>query len=458
MAILYRDKQGNLLTEDEARQKFPEKFASFSRPTTTQSVAPKKSGSMGDFFPGQEIGKSLVQAGSNIKNLVTGGRAKYEQGLNEGNRVDVPALIGDYLQAGATVAVPPTAKAAATASKAGKLGAVAKNVVAGAGTGYAYDVGSNLKQGDRGSAMLQPGAGTAIGAALPAAGAVLSGVGKAAETSAAKNISNKDFALELTSPRINRAAAREAFKKGSGGVKQRGMFGKFEVEPTDYDRRVAESVRDVVSPKKRLIENVDAIKRKIDDTDKGVTEFISQNNAIFNENQLRTKLAQAKDNHRLLFAGDNATEATYDAVVDEFINQIKRKDTSGLFETRKGFDRYLKTKLPNLFKKDATGQFLDPRDSIRSNAALDVRRAANEYIAELLPEGNKYRAELLRESDMIEAIARIADKNAGKISMKNLQILSQNYPILMGLAKTIGAGAVAAVALSPVYAATSSNN
>jgi len=55
---------------------------------------------------------------------------------------------------------------------------------------------------------------------------------------------------------------------------------------------------------------------------------------------------------------------------------------------------------------------------------------ANEYIASLLPKGNAYRADLLQQHLMIEALENIAEKNRTMIGKNNLQILAQRYPIL----------------------------
>lgn len=139
--------------------------------------------SLRGLIPGQEIGESLVQAGGNIANLVTGGRKKFESGLagNEriGGKVNVPALIGDYGSAGSVFIPVGRLGAGATRLVSPVLGR-ASNLVArtgaGAGAGYAVDVAANLEQGKRGASIFKPGISTVVGGAIPGAGVAARGV------------------------------------------------------------------------------------------------------------------------------------------------------------------------------------------------------------------------------------------------------------------------------------------
>lgn len=321
---------------------------------------------------------------------------------------------------------------------ASKAPTVARDV--GIGTAQTGDIGSGAAQG----------VGGAVGAEVLGQGAKV-----------ANNFINRparDFASEFTSSQINKALARDAIKKGSARVEEgKGILGQNKVLPNAQDQRIADSVRDVVSPKNSLIRNVDAINKKISGLNKGVGDYIEKNNVPLDEGKLQEKLAAAKENHNLLFAGDDKAHQVYDAVTNEFMKQLSSKDAKGLFQTRQGFDKYLQTKIPNLFKKDMTGQFLDPRDSVRQNAALDIRKAVNQYISESLPAGNPYKETLQQESDMLTALQRIADKNTGKISKNNLKLLINRHPIL----STMGISALSALGVgaagSAVHAATQSN-
>ncbi len=182
----------------------------------TQTAAPKTGlqkveGGLNAVFGGNQIGKSLVQAGTNVKNLATGGRAKYEQGLNDGNRVDVPALAGDYLKAGANF-IPGAGEGASFAAK----------TAIGAGTGYAMDVGNKLANNK--DSAFTPGAGTAIGGTLPVAGAVikpasaivgrlLKGLG-----SGLSGVSTETIDRIVENPDIAKRAAQKLAKSGNNKV------------------------------------------------------------------------------------------------------------------------------------------------------------------------------------------------------------------------------------------------
>lgn len=123
-----------------------------------ESLGQKVSGGLDAVFGGKQIGESIVKAGTNLANLATGGVSKFNAGLPE-NTVNVPELAGDYLKAGSNF-IPGAAKGANLAVK----------TAVGAGTGYAMDVGSNLKNNQ--PAPFTPGVGTAVMGALPVAGAV----------------------------------------------------------------------------------------------------------------------------------------------------------------------------------------------------------------------------------------------------------------------------------------------
>lgn len=288
-----------------------------------------------------------------------------------------------------------------------------------------------------------PLAGAEVLAAPAAARSLKSGV-SAVGSFASRRADKKtlEFARELTSRPVTKKVAEDAVSRGSEGYKAPGLFRAGSIKPTAQDDRVADAVMPYVDKSKPVQENIDNLHRAVSEMDMGVQNMIADNKVPFNEAQLRTQLKAAKEESRLLFAGDNAAEKAYDAVTDEFVRFVNqgKKDTAGLFQARKAFDSYMKGKLPNAFKKDATGQFLDPRDAIRTNALLDVRRAANEYIASQLPANNPYRSTLKKESYILDAIGRIATKNAGVINKNKIQLYTQKHPILKWL---VGAGALA---------------
>ena len=118
-----------------------------------------------------------------------------------------------------------------------------------------------------------------------------------------------------------------------------------------------------------------------------------------------------------------------------FVNK-KPKKVSNLYEARIELDKIMKQKFgPDILKIEKVA------DKPRANAILDIRRAGNKYISELLPEGNPYGFLLKEEANMYEAIRRIAGR-APKIGTKiptRTGRFFRAHPTLKGAA--IGTGA-----------------
>lgn len=201
-----------IMSHDEFVQKYnrpPAVVPNVSTQTSPQpqSLGQKVTGGLDAVFGGKQIGESLVKAGNNIGNLVTGGIPKYNAHLAD-NTVDVPALIGDYTKAAANF-IPGAGEGA---------GLLAKTAVGGA-TGYAMDVGSKLKNQDE--SPFSPGIGTAIGATLPMGGAVIKpataivgrlmkGIG-----SGLSGVSGKTIDQIINNPRAAQKASQMLAKSGA---------------------------------------------------------------------------------------------------------------------------------------------------------------------------------------------------------------------------------------------------
>lgn len=106
------------------------------------------------------------------------------------------------------------------------------------------------------------------------------------------------------------------------------------------------------------------------------------------------------------------------------MKHIKSKDTFGIFEARQEFD-----KIPAI-KKLLDSQGLG--ENAKREIVSTVRTKANEYVAELLPKGNKYREALLKESYMMEAMENIANKvrESGQVGRNTFQQLIKDHPWL----------------------------
>lgn len=320
--------------------------------------------------------------------------------------------------------------------------------VAGAAGNMALDAASVAPIG-RGLSMAKQGLGKVAKPVMDAVGPVVSKVGKSVMdatgiSGALAKRANKevfDFAVDFTAPSGSKVA-EEAIEQGR--ITTPGIFKKSRVTPTPNDNLVAESVADVVSPKSTLQQNVDSIRQKIAQTNHGVRSMILDNGIEEPVEGLANALHASKEESKLIFASDVTAEKTYNAVIDEFINLVKKSPTKQLgivdfetgalragpdvvksidvFDARQEFD-----KIPAIKKLlDSSGL----GENVRRQIVLDVRRAANKFVADGLPENNPYRAALLQESRMIEALGNIANKNKDTIGRNRLQLIAEEYPAL----------------------------
>ncbi len=301
---------------------------------------------------------------------------------------------------------------------AGALGGGIFGGLQGAGLGLEAekDLEGTLKSAATGT-VLGVLAGGAIGTLTGGVSGVLKG----------KQIARENFAEEFVSPKLKTKVAAQAIKEGR--FEDPGFFKKSAIESGRRDNLLAKSVDDVIKQKATVGQNIDAIRLKISTTNNGVKNYIKQNKVPFNGKQLNTRLQQGKDDLRLVFASDTTAEKTYNAVVKEFMRNVGKKDTLGLFEARQSFDNIPAIK--KLLESQGLGE------NAKKEIVLQVRRKANEYVASLLPKGNTFRANLLQEHYMLESLGNIADKTVQIIGKNKLQILNEEYPLLKWI---IGAG------------------
>lgn len=326
-----------------------------------------------------------------------------------------------------------TGAGAATTGLSGVGKGLLSGAVAGGAEGAIQGAGVGVEEGEDFAGVAESALkGGAIGAAIGAPlGAV--GGGIAGRVNSAKLV-RENFVKDYVSPKLTTKVKAEILEQGR--LEEPGFFKKATVEASKRDANLASAVEDVVSPKNSLGENIASIRTKISNTNEGVKAYIKENKVPFNTNQLRKKLNDSKEESKLIFASDTNAEKTYDAVIDEFMKHVETKDTAGLFEARQTVD-----KIPAI-KKLLDSQGLG--ENVKRQIVLNVRRAANDYIAELLPAGNPYKKLMQQESYMIEALGNISEKNASIIGKNKLQLLTEEYPILKwfvgGLAGAAGIG------------------
>lgn len=347
-------------------------------------------------------------------------------------------IIGSTVRLAGTLAAPSLAKEVSALTGANKAVGLASGagrgalsgLIGGSVEGAVQGAGYGLEQNKDAIGVIKSSlSGGAIGGVT---GGVLGGLtGAVTGKLNANKLAKQNFAKDLVSPKETTAVREQAIQEGR--TTKAGLLKKSEIIPSKKTISLADAVEGVVSDKKSVVENVAAINQKIKDTNEGVKSYIASNKRPFNTNQLNARLQAAKDESKLVFASDTTAEKTYDAVIDEFKKYVSKKDTLGLFEARQTFDKVPAIK--KLLESAGLGE------NVKKSIVLDVRRAANEYVADLLPVGNKYRVSLLAESRMIEALGNIAEKEAKNIGLNTLQKITRDYPVLKWIAGGLVGGA-----------------
>lgn len=379
--------------------------------------------------------KALAELGFEMEKSAAGREKLLNQKELTGKEV-----VGDALQLGVTAAggkvagkiaskIPGTGTGIVKGALKGAAQAGAGGGVVGAGYGAAAGLKDNkdamgvVKSAATGGLL---GAGTGI-----VLGGVVGGVSGALKQRA---LARQEFTKELVAPKQTPTVKEQIIKEGR--LTEPGYFRKAKVIPSKKDEQLAKAIEGIVSKEKSIPANVEAIKNKVSDINANVKAYIEGSKVPFNSKTLRANLNMAKADNRLIFASDKTAERTYNAVVDEFMKYVAKKDTKGLFDARQTFDRVPAIK--KLLQTEGLGE------NVRKSIVLDVRRAANEYIADLLPAGNAYKASMLQESRMLEALGNIAEKNTDMIDANMLQLLTKEYPILKWLVGGFATGLVGA--------------
>ncbi len=353
-------------------------------------------------------------------------------------------IIGSSLRLAGTMGAGAITGAVAKGLALGKATGVVSGALRGAGVGAIsggaiggiQGVGVGLEEDKTAKEIaISGGIGVAGGAIVGGAiGALTGGITGGLR---GRRMANEQFAKEFVAPKETPTTRAEAIQRGR--LKDPTFLEKASLEYSKRDETLAKSVEDVVSRQAKVGENIDAIRYKISQTNAGVKDFITKNKIPFNTKQLQSQLMSGKDDLQLVFASDIASEKTYNAVAKAFMENVKNKDTLGLFEARQTFDQ-----LPAIKKLLNTAGL---GENTRKEIVLAIRRSANEYIASQLPQGNLYRAPLSIESNMLEALGNIAEKSQNIIGKNKLQILTAKYPILKWLVGGIAAGAVGAAGI-----------
>ncbi len=345
----------------------------------------------------------------------------------------VKQIAGDVAKAGSYLLTP--AGAQSTLAKQTTKQAIIQGAKSGAISGSLLSGGESAIEnntiGDITKDILKGGvAGSVIGGAL---GGVTSRI---TNRKSIKAIKEDDFVNDLVSPKPTEAVKQASLLQKR--VSEPGFLQKSKILPSKRDKQLAEVAKEYVSMNNPITKNIASIDNGIKQINEGVKEYVKVNKIPFNTSQLKTQLNKGKNELNLIFASDSNAEKTYNAVVKEFMRDIKKLDTEGLLARRQGFD-----KIPAI-KKLLDSQGLG--ENTRKEIVLTVRDMANKYIAKLLPKDNLYKNKLLTESKLIEALGNMAEKNTAMIGKNKLQMLTKEYPILkwivggMAGAASVGVG------------------
>lgn len=307
------------------------------------------------------------------------------------------------------------------AARGAGAGAISGAVVGGIqGAGIGLEQEKDTK-GVLKSAALGVASGALVGGAIGTVAGGVSGALKGRAISKSRQIE------DIVSPKVTSKIGSEAIAKGE--LQDPTILGAGRLTPSKRTNQLADSVRGVFDPKAPTSQKVDSIRFAVKNTNDGVAKYVKDNNVIFNRGELKNALNRGKDDLDLLFTSDTLAEKTYNKVVEKAMAQVDVNDIDSLLSGRKSFDQL--PAVQKLLNNDRLGE------NSKREIVLAVRKAANQYIASRLPVGNTFRADLLKQHNMLEALGNIADKAFDELGKNKIQLLNEQYPLLKWI---IGAG------------------
>jgi hypothetical protein len=253
---------------------------------------------------------------------------------------------------------------------------------------------------------------TADGAIAAGKDAVLSSKGAVSEYIAKKTSTDSiERTIELTRPTLNKAEKEAAVAAGQGKT-GKGLFAKDTLEPTARDIERADVAHPFIAGAADENAAIEEINKAIGAKSEVIKTALDAHPTIFNKKQVRSYIAkfQASPERQILLAGDEAAQKAYNGVLDTFMSVVDRKPKTlaGLLEARKEFDSIAEKSIKAIFADGGT-------ITARKQAVLDIRRLANQYIEDALPEGDAMKEVLHQQNLLFEAAENIATKGAKKV-------------------------------------------
>jgi hypothetical protein len=286
---------------------------------------------------------------------------------------------------------------------------------------------------------------TGVKALGEVAGAAERGVGKKIATQTI------DEALDIVKPVLKKGERIEAFATGRGV--ESGPLKRIEFAPTTLDRAVAESAADVVNKNKSAIQNIASLQDAISSRSTVLRNELVSRNLQFDEDALLNRLLDAKNQSKVVFAGDTGLQNAYDNVVNLFIEQVKGKDLPDLWDARIQFDNEVASRFGSKMLAAEAG------DRARNNAIKDVRGVANQLIDESAGADIGFKKRLSDVSNLFTAkenisaqIANLADTN---VFGRALQRVSKSMSFKSALTATgiVSAGLISGILSNPMIIA-----
>lgn len=166
---------------------------------------------------------------------------------------------------------------------------------------------------------------------------------------------------------------------------------------------------------------------KVGELDKKVGNFLSKNNGIYNDGELRNAIAQSMEDIDDLAISQDRIDAAKNKIIDGFMDSLDKNDMKTLWQKRKLFDKQIESAFrgsPSLSKEIKKG----------------LRNAVQEFIAERT-QNNTYKTLMGEMSDLLNIEELISKKAVKQRSLSALQSWAKKNDTLLKVVG--GAGGVA---------------
>lgn len=282
-------------------------------------------------------------------------------------------------------------------------------VAAGAGLGYASDIASGLEQGESTAEAFTPGVGTAIGAATGFVPGVAQFTRKlTTDRNAANSLKNVLPKVSDLTPTQYDELLRQ------GRIKPRTA-----TKPAEYvlsDQQIGAATRhaDIIAPDPAV--TTQNISQRIGQLDNEVGEFLTQNNGIFNKNQLRKAITDGMKDVSDISVPQARIDKTRGQMIDNFLDSLEQNDMHSLWQARKSFDRQIE----NAFSGSP---------SLQKEMRRAFRDSIQDYIATRTP-NNTYKTYMKDMSGLFDLQDLVAQQATKQRSLSGIGQVMRDRPML----------------------------